>query len=281
MKMQITAFGETKSMKEWHRDPRMTCGIKYTTFVYRLKNGICLETALTQTPKNTNLRYTHNDTYFSSWTHENAWTIGFITADGCVEKNKNNIKFHMSQKDISILEHIRHCIAPQKAIKKYTRLNKSGTRSDLCKLDLTSSQMVNDLSLYNISPQKTGKEKLPDFPNKEIAYRYLLGLLDGDGSVVFNKIEGYEYYYHCSISLVSGSKEFLESIQRYFNLPLTKITVCYNKMTVPTHYVLHVGDKQSLVSLYHNLYDSGGFCLQRKKDKFTQIIEYIKNKSKQ
>jgi hypothetical protein len=46
--IKVSAFGESKSLSAWSRDPR--CAVKFETFVYRINRGVEPEVALTLPP---------------------------------------------------------------------------------------------------------------------------------------------------------------------------------------------------------------------------------------
>lgn len=259
---RIEAFGEIKSISEWIRDPRVSPGLTKGALIYRLKIGQGAEEAITKHQH----KYQYNHDYFKEWTYENAWIIGFITADGNVRNNILNIQ--LAQKDTHILEHIRDQISPSCAISLRKEINHFDPISTSYKaiLRMSSSKIVADLIKYNIFPRKTGKEKLPNFPNRGIAYRYLLGIIDGDGTIGCYKVKNKPRQHDRKVAIYSSSFSFLEQIKEYFNIGHI------SKQKGRNCHVLSIRSKHQLIDLYYNLYDSGGFCLQRKMDKYTEIM---------
>lgn len=106
----IRAFNEIKSAANWVKDKRAAFGLNKNTLKSRLRCGHSPELAIIK-PVITKYskRYKYNHDYFSKWTHENAWIIGFITADGNIHNNTLNIQ--LARKDVCILEHIRDKIS--------------------------------------------------------------------------------------------------------------------------------------------------------------------------
>lgn len=260
----ITAFHETKSVQAWTHDRRAIKQLTPRLLRSRLRSGMTPEKAITNPIYSK--KYEYNHSYFNEWTMENAWIIGFITADGNISKRQHTLSIDLSDKDRCILEHIRDKVSPQSNLKLlYKSCGTNKRKYTTIRLMIYSRSIVRDLAKYHILPQKTGKERLPDFPNKVIAYRYLLGLIDGDGYIgIGTNTSGYQ---RNIVALCSSSVRFLSEIREYFNIHNN-----IHQYTNSKCYSIQIGHKQQLVSLYHNLYDSGGFCLQRKKDIFTEII---------
>lgn len=214
--------------------------------------------------------YNHNTNFFKEWTYENAWILGFLTADGCVYKNRLNIL--LALKDMCVLEHIRDKISPQSKIITRENINWFDNKKICykCCLQIASKEICLDLSKYNIFPQKTGREQLPHFPNISIGYRYLSGLIDGDGSIQLYKRKN-KYSGYGRVHIISANEKFLNDIIKYFDIKAN----IYNKQS--KCYILSIGGKSQLKDLYYNLYSSGGFCLKRKKEKFDEIIKLYEN----
>lgn len=81
---------------------------------YKLRNR---REAIIAANKNRNLL--KNQTYFSTESENMAWILGFLAADGSIEKNRNVIKLSLSSNDKEILEKIRKEISLEGEVKDY------------------------------------------------------------------------------------------------------------------------------------------------------------------
>lgn len=97
-----------------------------------------------------------NHSYFKKWSHEMAWLLGFIHADGNIAKNKHRLYFCTSEKDKDILHKIQAILCPARAIKKKrTFLKTTNKHYTLYSFYINSVEIVQDLICIGINPQKT------------------------------------------------------------------------------------------------------------------------------
>jgi intein/homing endonuclease len=121
--------------------------------------------------------YKVKENYFDNWSHNMAYILGFITADGSVEA-RGVLSVELAEKDIEVLEFIRNEISPQSPIKITKKKGKRYIR-----LRINSTQIISSLQQYSIIPNKTYLVKLNfDIPRNYLG-DYLRGLFDGDGWV--------------------------------------------------------------------------------------------------
>lgn len=142
--------------------------------------------------------YSVNDTYFSKIdSQKKAYYLGFITADGYVQAvsnatrgktKRNTLGIHIAIKDLSFLEEFKRDIesnAPIKIRDAKTSIYKGreivGTKS--ITLEVSSEQIVKDLSEYDIVQNKTYICKFPNKLDKEFYPGFIAGLISGDGYV--------------------------------------------------------------------------------------------------
>lgn len=224
------------------------------------------------------VQYQHNDTYFDIIdTHEKAYILGFIIADGCVklEKRKNfnfskRIAITVSITDEQIIHYIHNVICPETKL-VYTH-NKKGAinRNPQITVQWTSKHMVDTLmNKYKILPRKTQDidfefpfEHIPD----NLLGSFILGFLDGDGCVS-------KY----TLTFVSTSKPFLIQLENIFKKFFEKnkeliseykghIITEHNKMTYYKYSICLGKGRKKFIKKF--LYDNCPIFLQRKYDKF-------------
>ena len=210
-----------------------------------------------------------NHEYFQSETRNMAWLLGFIAADGSIEKDRNVIKISLSQVDHEILEKIRKEIQLKSEVKRY--MSNDGFLKS--KIQWSSEQHKKDLAYYNITPQKTFTLKPPNNLNKEFVIDYIRGFWDGDGSITMCKTQ----YNTLEWQIGSASKPILEFFVDYlyeeYGIPKVKV----HSYLRGEHYwhLLQYSTKAS-IKLYDIMYNGiskDDLYIARKKEKYDKIIQ--------
>lgn len=266
---------------------------KYETDTFHIRNvlihnGISLKTRsqIKQIGDKQGIHRKHglNQNYFKTWSHNMAYILGFIVADGCVYTNieeKNNSKKHKSllvftlaERDREILEKIRSELEYEGEI--FTHYSQGYSKEKGYKhvrLAINSHIMINDIKELGITERKTFNEVVPIGLPKEYELDFIRGFFDGDGSV------GGQYPTNSKgvrtettqirVRLHSGSKQILEDIQSILQKYGFK-----EKEIKPSESIFDItySTNESL-KLYELFYEnSNTLYLKRKKDKFDQLI---------
>jgi hypothetical protein len=144
-----------------------------------------------------------NFTYFDNIdTIEKAYWLGYLYADGYLNKNEHRIVLTTCEKDVEILYHFSDCLNMENTtIKK--RIHKEGYIS--YNLVINSKYMYEKLINLGCHNNKSLKIRLPKLDTLNYYLGFLLGYYDGDG-------------YSYSAIICSGSYLFLEDIKKYFNI---------------------------------------------------------------
>ncbi len=208
--------------------------------------------------------YPTNVDYFRTWSHPMAYILGFITADGCVIKNQ--LAIALSIKDVCILEFIKSELSPTRPLRffdniRHDRINK------MVALDVISYQMYDSLVGFGLKSPKTGREVLPEIPDK---YKgsYLLGLFDGDGSIYkHGKTYAAEIVSACGQFMIDVNNNLLDGFGSIYrktkniNLPLYRLYFC---------------SKKAMLKLYYTMYhDNTSFFLPRKRERFEDFLRMV------
>lgn len=217
--------------------------------------------------KNRNLLDNHE--YFQIESKNMAWLLGFIAADGSIEKDRNVIKISLSSVDREILEKIRKEISLQSTVKDY--IDNAGFAKS--KLQWSSEQHKKDLASYCIIPQKTFKLKPPKKLSNEFIIDYLRGFWDGDGSITICR----NNYNSLEWQITSASKDILDFFVDflYTNYDIPKVKVHTFVRDDHNLYLLAYSTKASLQLydiIYKNLQEDDLF-IKRKKDKYDKIVQ--------
>lgn len=189
-------------------------------------------------------------------TEEDAYWLGFITADGCIIENKW-LQIQLAEKDKEHL--IKFCYYMGLDKKETSEIIKDGfggayTRDNpISNVKICSLNIINNLKDKGITSKKSGKEKPYICSSKQLEKAYIRGLIDGDGFIGstqkrFGIVGSYE--------ICSYVKDFInENIKDISNNTIREHGVIY-KLEV-------TGSKQTAIIL-KELYDNAHIYLDRK-----------------
>ncbi len=121
---------------------------------------------------------TVDKTFFKTRSHNMAYVLGFLFADGTVTVTKRNthfIAFHTM--DVSLLQSMR---GSMKACQKISK--RSARSGNVYRLQIGSKEMVEDVARLGLCGTKAHRMRLPRIPPQ---YRgdFVRGFFDGDGNV--------------------------------------------------------------------------------------------------
>lgn len=158
-----------------------------------------------------NSKYSKDDEYFTVPNIQNCYWAGFIAADGCVSDTLNQnpiLCFGVQYTDRCILEEF-------KKQTRYTgKIYDRNYKFPSSVLNIYNAAIwANNLNKYwNITPRKSLTLIPPNITEMELQLAYIIGIIDGDGSVglASSGRAGYKYL-HLGIT---GTKELLIWITR-------------------------------------------------------------------
>jgi hypothetical protein len=153
-------------------------------------------------------KYICNENYFAEKSLQACYWAGFISADGCIAKDKI-LSIGLSIKDKILLDNFKQDICFEGPV-TITKQNK------IIYLRINSNKICDDLAnIFNIHPRKSLNHEPPIGLTEEQELAYIIGYIDGDGciSIIRNRINssnGYMQNYRYPISLdVCGTYIFL------------------------------------------------------------------------
>ena len=215
--------------------------------------------------------YKVNENFFKCInTEEKAYILGFICADGHIEKDRLNIT--VAIKDRDILEKIRHAMHSNHPIKEVQRTNpyKKTSRKTLIQVVLMigSVKLVKPLFTMGLTTNKTytlNGDILKCIPNY-LMRDFLRGYFDGDGNVFFGRRYNSGYKYNINIC---GNEDFLlKSFQTYFPSNNKLYKDLYSKQC----YVWKVSQRDKVRDFMYYLYYNSSIFLERKYNEFKKIM---------
>ena len=135
-------------------------------------------------------KYNLNENYFDEIdTHNKAYCLGFLYADGCNSMSKGTISMSLAEDDKEILEKIRSEIGSEKELEfiDYTTKHDFGYKyKNQYRLLLFSAHMCRSLESHGMTPNKSLSLEFPNI-KQEFIPDFIRGMFDGDGSVYQGK----------------------------------------------------------------------------------------------
>lgn len=209
-------------------------------------------------------KYKYDNTYFDKIdTHNKAYVVGFILADGCVHHTKKKryvITIALSIKDECILKFIKKELKAEFPITHF-----SAKTHKYCRLQINSKKLHSSIVNLGIMPRKTYLNEIPKIP-KQFRNSFLLGYFDGDGCIGYYK-NTHSNTFQQEVLFVAYSQKFLSKIRKYCNLEHLG-----NINKYKTHFTWKIGARQQCIEIYNYMYGNTDFYLKRKHDKFLKFV---------
>jgi len=211
-----------------------------------------------------------NVNYFNEIdTDAKAYILGFIYADGCIY-DKGRFGFCITQDDSNVLEFIKKEMNAENSIITIHNQKGSKNRRPQSVLRISSVKLVEKLKIdYGVNERKTLRAGLV-FPKLEekLISAFLRGLSDGDGNLYLKSENNSLSKTVFRWTLCMTDKDFMISIKYYFESKGIKISFVEKKGKTCNYYLLYTSGRLHTEKLCEIIYQSDGFCLQRKKDKY-------------
>lgn len=196
-----------------------------------------------------------------------AYLLGFLYADGNIDKNLNRISICISESDSYIVELFTTHIAPNSLLKKIHNKKGAVNRKPQIFLRINSCKLVADLINLGLCPRKTYFDvKFPDIPD-HLIHHFIRGLFDGDGCVM-NRPNQKGTVYNKIIFCINW-KSFLDTLCNHlYNIKIDYLFI--KKMTGKTvdWYKLAIWSHKNSLLFGKYIYNDANFFLKRKRDKF-------------
>ena len=172
-----------------------------------------------------NRKYTLDQHYFDKIdTQEKAYILGLLYADGCIVPSKHFVTISLQESDVDVLKKINDELKSSRPLGYRDYSQKSKKYSNQYVLCINSIPICENLVSMGLVENKDFRLEFPtnDIINDEFMASFLLGMSDGDGSIITKE---------CRFSL-TGNEEFIigmkEYIERKLNIHCT-ISLCHNK----------------------------------------------------
>lgn len=210
--------------------------------------------------------YNVNQDYFETIdTEEKAYWLGFITADGCIKEDNNQLSIGLSRKDINHLQKYRQALNAEHPIKLETSKVK-GKEYETCYVRIQNKKIYDDLLNLNIEPKKSMNE-IPANISEELIPHYIRGMFDGDGWLSWNN--------NCSEIGFGMGYDILEFIKE--NVQTSANVKEYNILPYKSIFRYRITSKVEIRKMLSYMYSNATIYLDRKYEKY---LEYCRSEPK-
>lgn len=199
---------ENKSVKELAE----ICNVSKSVISY-WKKKYNIISKLTARKHSLNFDYFHDID-----TPEKAYWLGFLMADGYIEKIAgipSRLVVSLKTVDILHLEKLKNSLSSDVDIVTKKVEDKRGSSWKICRIRISSRELCRDLAKYGIVSKKTAKELIPNILDK-FKWSFLCGFFDGDGCISVKRERKIGF---CSSSLyiINQIHSFLKKYNLDFN----------------------------------------------------------------
>lgn len=214
-------------------------------------------------------KYEINQQFFRRWSTKMAYVLGFITADGNLQKTKYGHLVHIAADDYDVIAKIKVAMRMKGRILEKKRKNGKISYS----LRFSDKIIFNDLLKLSLTPRKSLTIKPPPVP-KKFLWDYIRGFFDGDGCVY---IRTTKYPSKLHVLFYTGSFAMISFLYKAFRMILPKYR---GKIMVrkkgANYYVLHFGQKDSNM-IFKYLYKNASLFMKRKHEIFMKGLNVNKS----
>lgn len=202
---------------------------------------------------------------------EKAYWLGFLSADGCNYRRKDNsnatIAVNLSRKDRGHL--VKFCEflnLPELKIKDFVQDGGFSSKTEMSRVGVYSLKMSYDLERWGVPPRKSLILKPPTI-KPEFFTSYILGYFDGDGCISHLSATG------CfQISFV-GTKELLNWIEGLSGISFNYQQRYPEKRS--NNYDMRIAGTHKPYAFLHQLYTDCPVYLERKYKLFKQLEQVV------
>lgn len=233
-------------------------------------------------------KYSYNKNFFENIdSEEKAYWLGFLYADGCINRYYRNEKLKamsleigLGKKDENHLYKFLKSIDSNVPVKsKTSKLNNKEYESS--RVTVCNTKMCRDLIDLGCTPVKSLTLEYPsiDILPEEYAWHFIRGYIDGDGNIFYNNYKSNNENHKDTISFklsVIGTMQMLKGIENFFLKNNIPINASYSEEGKA--FSLHIHGIDNLKELYNKIYKDSNIYLERKYTYFKNAIEDVESK---
>lgn len=214
---------------------------------------------------------------------EQAYLLGFIFADGCVNEERHTLSININKQDQYIIDLLKD-ISPE----AYTREHKSYKsiatvrgrqvkNHGSIRTNISSKILIEDLKKYGVIQNKTYTDMhLPIVSDDILLKHFIRGYFDGDGCFTYsirkpnpkNREINYRISAHWTICCKTSS--ILLEMQKYFTSFGIKTNINYIKRD--DMYNLTTSSRKEIIKIFNLLFHNCNYSLPRKYNKIKYYV---------
>ena len=214
---------------------------------------------------------------------EQAYLLGFIFADGCVNEERHTLSININKQDQYIIDLLKD-ISPE----AYTREQKSYKsiatvrgrqvkNHGSIRTNISSKILIEDLKKYGVIQNKTYTDMhLPIVSDDILLKHFIRGYFDGDGCFTYsirkpspkNREINYRISAHWTICCKTSS--ILLEMQKYFTSFGIKTNINYIKRD--DMYNLTTSSRKEIIKIFNLLFHNCNYSLPRKYNKIKYYV---------
>ena len=216
--------------------------------------------------------YELNESYFEQInTPEKAYFLGFIYAEGHLEKDgKNTLTIGLQYGDKYILEYLRQALGSNRPLEFRNR--QKDTWDDVSVLRISSLKLTNDIQKLGVPlGHKSYILTFPNFLDKSLIKYFIHGYMDGDGGIYFydNRPNHFRIGFFGCPGFINGLQHNIDNILNIHG----RIGII--KDTLVNYYI---SGKQDGLTFLNWLYTNPSpIFMKRKYDKFKECVNWNLN----
>jgi len=147
-----------------------------------------------------------NESFFSKWSPEMAYCLGYTFADGSIKGTKGKIStwwfWNIYSSDKHIVQDISDAVGWEGKIHISNRSDRYGKKT-MYRLSIGSKKLIADLRKLGLTQNKTKTMQPPNVPTKYLGH-FMRGCFDGDGNIGWTKSK------YISVGIGSASYDFID-----------------------------------------------------------------------
>lgn len=204
--------------------------------------------------------YKLNEEFFFSIDNEQkAYWLGFISADGHLDINKCSLSISLSNKDKKHLATFLNHLNSNHPIKEYNY-----SYGNFVRIYIGNKRLSTSLKIF-MDNNKTHTLRFPAI-SKALEHHFIRGYFDGDGCVSGNRKNP-------QFSITSNLFFLKELKKRFLLIDLTDTKNDVRHKDKPEIQTLRYCGVNNLIKLHNYLYKNATLYLDRKKEKFENVIK--------
>lgn len=158
-------------------------------------------------------------------THEKAYWLGFLLADGNIDKSNYSIRIGLQWRDAEHLKKLRRTIKYGGSVKHYKFIQNNKIR-EKAHLGLASKYLCNSLAKIGWHEfKKYGKTSILEKVEHKVSISLIRGLIDGDGSIgngVDTRRNNYAFLHFTDLHK-NVVEWFVQWMSKHFQIPKMKV----------------------------------------------------------